>query len=133
MRLAIPAVEGNAIFHSDRGSQYTSKEFRDELTRLDVRQSTGRTGSCFDNAAAESFFAVLKSEIGVRRFDEQMKMIRHQTPGMDLPPSFLAGFSQRAQKAATVLVIFEDRFTAISTVHHMINRARVFYTQLSRT
>ena len=49
-------------------SQYTSKEFRDELTRLDVRQSTGRTGSCFDNAAAESFFAVLKSEIGVREW-----------------------------------------------------------------
>lgn len=61
-------IEGNAIFHSDRGSQYTSKEFRDELTRLDMRQSTGRTGSCFDNAAAESFFAVLKSEIGVREW-----------------------------------------------------------------
>lgn len=30
----------------------------------DVRQSTGRTGSCFDNAAAESFFAILKAEIG---------------------------------------------------------------------
>lgn len=31
---------------------------------MDIRQSTGRTGSCFDNAAAESFFAVLKAEIG---------------------------------------------------------------------
>jgi transposase InsO family protein len=59
-------VEGSAIFYSDRGSRYTSKEFRDELTRLDVRQGTGRTGSCFDDAAAESFFAVLESEIGVR-------------------------------------------------------------------
>jgi putative transposase len=68
MAHAAGRVEGNAIFHSDRGSQYTSKEFRDELTRLDMRQSAGRTGSCFDNAAAESFFAVLKSEIGVREW-----------------------------------------------------------------
>ena len=68
MAHAVGRIEGNAIFHSDRGSQYTSKEFRDELTRLDMRQSTGRTGSCFDNAAAESFFAVLKSEIGVREW-----------------------------------------------------------------
>ena len=68
MAHAAGRVEGNAIFHSDRGSQYASKEFRDELTRLDMRQSAGRTGSCFDSAAAESFFAVLKSEIGVRKW-----------------------------------------------------------------
>ncbi|MFK0288443.1 IS3 family transposase [Streptomyces sp. NPDC090499] len=55
---------GNAIFHSDRGSQYTSHQFRALLGELDIRSSTGRTGSCFDNAAAESFFAVLKAEIG---------------------------------------------------------------------
>ncbi|MFD4556345.1 IS3 family transposase [Streptomyces sp. NPDC058469] len=55
---------GNAISHTDRGSQYTSVQFRETLAELDVRQSTGRTGSCFDNAAAESFFAVLESEIG---------------------------------------------------------------------
>ncbi|MCX5095733.1 integrase core domain-containing protein [Streptomyces sp. NBC_00365] len=35
-----------------------------QVGELDIRQSTGRTGSCFDNAAAESFFAVLKAEIG---------------------------------------------------------------------
>jgi len=68
MAHAAGRVEGNAIFHSDRGSQYTSKEFSDELSRLDMRQSTGRTGSRFDNAAAESFFAVLKSKIGVREW-----------------------------------------------------------------
>lgn len=55
---------GNAIFHSDRGSQYTSNHFRSLLGELEIRQSTGRTGSCFDNAATESFFAVLKAEIG---------------------------------------------------------------------
>ena len=59
-------VEPNAIMHSDRGSQYTSTEFRATLTMLHMRQSMGRTGSCYDNAVAESFFATLKSEIGTR-------------------------------------------------------------------
>jgi transposase InsO family protein len=61
-------VRPNAIFHSDRGSQYTSKDFRATLTRLDMRPSMGRTGSCYDNAVAESFFASLKAEIGIRVF-----------------------------------------------------------------
>ncbi|MFJ5305655.1 IS3 family transposase [Streptomyces sp. NPDC088350] len=64
---------GNAIFHTDRGSQYTSVQFRETLAELDVRQSTGRTGSCFDNAAAESFFAVLKSEIGTTAWPTRMQ------------------------------------------------------------
>jgi len=52
----------NAIFHSDRGSNYTSTEFAAVLQSLDIRQSVGRTGICYDNAMAESFFAVLKTE-----------------------------------------------------------------------
>lgn len=59
-------VEPGAIFHSDRGSQYTSTEFRATLTTLDMRASMGRVGSCYDNAVAESFFATLKTEIGQR-------------------------------------------------------------------
>jgi transposase InsO family protein len=59
-------VQPKAIFHSDRGSQYTSAEFRAKLAHLDMRSSMGRTGSCYDNAAAESFFASLKAEIGTK-------------------------------------------------------------------
>jgi putative transposase len=51
-----------AIWHSDRGSVYTSKEFRDLVTGLGMRSSMGRTGVCWDNAMAESFFAALKNE-----------------------------------------------------------------------
>ena len=51
-----------AIFHSDRGSNYTSAEFAKTLDELGVRQSVGRTGICYDNAMAESFFAALKTE-----------------------------------------------------------------------
>ena len=51
-----------AVFHSDRGSNYTSHEFAKTLKKHDLRQSVGRTGICYDNAMAESFFAALKNE-----------------------------------------------------------------------
>jgi transposase InsO family protein len=59
-------TDPDAIFHSDRGSQYTSAQFGACLSRHRLRASMGRTGSCFDNAAAESFFATLKAEIGTK-------------------------------------------------------------------
>ena len=55
-------LKPGAIFHSDRGSNYTSAEFAATLRELNLRQSVGRTGICYDNAMAESFFAVLKNE-----------------------------------------------------------------------
>jgi putative transposase len=51
-----------AVFHSDRGSNYTSAEFGRVLKELNIRQSLGRTGICYDNAMAESFFGALKTE-----------------------------------------------------------------------
>lgn len=51
-----------AIFHSDRGSNYTSAEFAAVLARLGIRQSVDRTGICFDNSLAESFNAAVKVE-----------------------------------------------------------------------
>ncbi|MFJ9909187.1 IS3 family transposase, partial [Streptomyces sp. NPDC101152] len=59
-------LQPGCIVHSDRGSEYTSSQFRHHIRELDLRQSCGRTGSCFDNAAAESFWALLKEEIGTR-------------------------------------------------------------------
>ena len=56
-------LSDDAVFHSDRGSNYTSAEFGATLAALGIAQSVGRTGSCFDNAMAESFFAVLKNEL----------------------------------------------------------------------
>ena len=57
--LDLPA---DAVFHSDRGSNYTSAEFAEVLEGLGIRQSVGRTGICYDNALAESFNAALKVE-----------------------------------------------------------------------
>ncbi len=55
-------LDTNAIFHSDRGSNYTSHEFATTIRDLGLRQSIGRTGICYDNSMAESFFAALKNE-----------------------------------------------------------------------
>lgn len=59
-------LQPNAIFHSDRGSQYTSAEFAVHLGALNLRGSMGRVGQCWDNAMAESFFASLKNELVYR-------------------------------------------------------------------
>jgi putative transposase len=60
-------VAPRAIFHSDRGSQYTSAEYAATAKDFDVRLSVGRTGSCLDNAVAESWFSMLKNEMYHRR------------------------------------------------------------------
>src|SRR5699024_8109441 len=51
------------VFHTDRGSTYTAKEFTNLCAQLGIRQSMGRVGSCFDNAAAEAFFSSLEWEV----------------------------------------------------------------------
>jgi len=55
-------LPAGAVFHSDRGSNYTSAEFAEALKQLGIRQSVGRTGICYDNALAESFNGALKVE-----------------------------------------------------------------------
>jgi len=68
LRMAV-AVRGGGvniaqvIFHTDRGSTYTADDFTKLCAGLKIRQSMGRVGSCFDNAAAESFFSTLEWEV----------------------------------------------------------------------
>ena len=52
-----------AIFHSDKGSQYTAAAFAAACDRLGIARSTGRTGNALDNAPAESFFSTLQHEL----------------------------------------------------------------------
>jgi transposase InsO family protein len=64
-------LAGNAITHTDRGSQYHAKAYRYTLQRMEIRQSTSRSGSCLDGATAESFFATIKAEIGVESWPDR--------------------------------------------------------------
>jgi putative transposase len=52
-----------AVFHSDRGSNYTSATFAEALRELRIKQSVGRTGICYDNALSESVNGTLKVEL----------------------------------------------------------------------
>lgn len=54
------------IFHSDRGSQYASAAYRDELAQHGMLASMSGKGDCYDNAVAESFFATLEFELVMR-------------------------------------------------------------------
>lgn len=56
-------INTGTVFHSDRGSQYTSDEFQDWCSLYSVRQSMGRSGVCWDNAVAESAFSTIKNEM----------------------------------------------------------------------
>ncbi|GEC10658.1 transposase [Streptomyces spinoverrucosus] len=58
-----PAADVAPPGRSDRGCQYTSREFALFAAELDIHLSVGRTGQCWDNALAESFFATLKNEL----------------------------------------------------------------------
>ncbi len=53
----------DAIFHSDRGSQYASDDFRATLSKFGIIQSMSAKGDCWDNAVAESFFKTIKTEL----------------------------------------------------------------------
>jgi len=50
------------VFHSDRGSQYTSKNYRKLLANYGIRASMGDVGACWDNAVVEIFFGSLKHD-----------------------------------------------------------------------
>lgn len=68
IKMAVAARRGaehitGVVFHTDRGSTYTAHAFTGLCRRLGVRQSMGRVGSCFDNAAAEVFFSSLEWEV----------------------------------------------------------------------
>jgi putative transposase len=52
------------VHHSDRGAAYTSLAFSQRVRELELDQSFGSTGDCYDNAAVEAFWATLKRELG---------------------------------------------------------------------
>lgn len=64
LRMAINARQptGTLIHHSDRGGQYSSDDFRNELKKYGIKPSMSSTGNCYDNAVVESFFGALKRE-----------------------------------------------------------------------
>lgn len=63
MAISRRGVQAEQMFHSDRGCQYASKDYRRLLRSCGFRCSMSRKGNCWDNAVAESFFATLEKEL----------------------------------------------------------------------
>jgi putative transposase len=103
------------IFHADRGTQYTSAQIAEAAEGLGVLRSMGRTGVCWDNAAAETFWSTLKTEFYNRRRwhtkaearlavgawieDRYNRRRRHSSIGMLTPVRFEETHPQTAQAA----------------------------------
>jgi putative transposase len=73
------------MFHSDQGSHYTSRKFRQQLWRYQIEQSISRRGNCWDNARMERFFRSLKTEwvpsLGYRYFTDAQQSITEYIVG----------------------------------------------------
>jgi transposase InsO family protein len=69
-----PSKQAGLIFHSDRGSQYASKDFRDVLKEYGITASMSRRGNCWDNACSETLFGSLKVE---RLYGQRFASRRH--------------------------------------------------------
>jgi putative transposase len=67
------------VFHSDRGTQYTSQKFDRYCKDHNIQRSLGRTGICYDNAVSESFFATYKKELIHTRPWPNLKILKKET------------------------------------------------------
>ena len=67
MALAYRHPDGGLIHHSDRGAQYLSEDYQALLKQYGIECSMSARGNCYDNAAVESFFSLLKRERVYRR------------------------------------------------------------------
>lgn len=72
-------LPGKVIFHADRGCQYTSEQIARTAADLDLLQSVGRTGVCWDNAQAESFWSTFKNEYYYRHAFTTLDQLRQAT------------------------------------------------------
>src|SRR6266446_2882246 len=79
--------------------------------------------------AQKPFHAI--HQVGAGCLGHQVKMITHQTPGVNLPIGFRASLSEGFQEQSSVVVVLENGFPAITAVHHMVNRSRVLHSELS--
>jgi transposase InsO family protein len=116
MAIATRAPAAGVIFHSDRGTQYTSGEFDTYCQKAGIRRSLGRTGICYDNAVSESTFATYKKELIHTRPWPDLKTLtaatidwienyfntirRHSTLGYLTPREYELGFREINQLAA---------------------------------
>ncbi|VEF48886.1 transposase IS3/IS911 [Bacillus freudenreichii] len=101
--------EATPLIHSDRGSQYTSKEYRHITTKAGMTRSMSRVGKCIDNAPMESFFGHFKCE----RYDlKQYRTYEELTKDIDQYIEFYN--EERYQEKLNSLAPLEYRYQAVA-------------------
>ena len=71
------------------------------------------------------------NQIGLRRLDHPMKMIRHEDIGVNLPARLGANLAQRLNEALAIRIIHEDQFAPVTAIHDVINRTSILDSQLA--
>ncbi len=119
LRMAIDARRpaSGAIFHSDRGTQYTAREFTDLLDAHDMVQSLTRPRQCWDNAVAEAWFATLKLEL----IDRQSWATRAQARGAIF--EFIEVFYNRRRLHSSLNYLTPVEYEAKKIHHHKAAQA----------
>jgi hypothetical protein len=72
-----------------------------------------------------------QDQIGLRSFDHQMKMISHQTPGVDLPVRFCTGLAERLEEPLSIQIVVENGFAPIAAIHDVVDGAGILDAQLA--
>ena len=104
--LAIRQPEKGLIHHSDRGSQYCSLAYQAELRKHDIQISMSGTGNCFDNAALETFFKTLKTELVWRTV--------FQTRAKDAIGRYINGFYNPVRRHSTLDYVSPVQFERLA-------------------
>jgi putative transposase len=101
---------GGVIFHTDRGSTYTAKDFTKLRRKIGVSQSMGRVGSCFDNAASEAFFSTLEHEVLSRHHFRS----RAQARAVVVP--WCQDFYNRRRRHSSAALLAPDEYERIAAI-----------------
>lgn len=97
MALRRNLIKRGAIIHTDRGSQYVSRAYRDLLERCRLRQSMSGRGNCYDNAQAESFFSRFKAELVTRHTFQPIRAFRDLAHARQEAFSYIDGYYNRVR------------------------------------
>lgn len=102
MALRRGLIKRGAIIHTDRGSQYVSKDYRDLLERCGLRQSMSGKGNCDDNAQAESFFSRFKAELVTADTYQPIRAFWDLAHARQEAFSYIEGYYNRIRSHSTI-------------------------------
>jgi len=101
------------VHHTDRGSQYTSREYQQKLARIGATPSMSRKGNCWDNAVAESFFGTMEQELVLNK-EGAWRDIDHAKKAVgDYIHGFYNNYRRHSTNGQISPVEYEARYRAL--------------------